>query len=487
MTAKLQAIIGSGIMLFSIIASADQLVIENVTVIDVIADSAERARLVDQVVVVEGNRIVKVGPAGEVAIDGAAKRIDASGKFLVPGFWDMHVHLNSPGDEPQNIILPLLFANGISGVRDMNSDWFRPLKTFEEVCEMRDAIEQGTLVGPRFMALCRKLVRQKESNLFTRMRYTPLTEAHGRAAAQFAKMRGVDFIKPYTGVPREAFFGLMTEAKKLKIPVAGHLPEAIAPAEAAEAGMRSIEHAVYPTLSSSADFEAYRKVGEEYARGDRDDRPGTNPLTYKFDEALCQKTLDAFVKHGVYLCPTHTTKKLNAMADVPEYRNDDRVKYIPPQKLVNDWLPDLNGNANKPEVARAFNKKLYKLGLRVTGIAHKRGIPILVGTDAPDTYVFPGFSYYDEMVHLSEAGLSPLEILKSATIQAARCLEKTKDYGSIEAGKMADFLILDKDPLLDIRSARLIDTFVFDGRVHDRKQLKAIIDGVEEYVAELKN
>ena len=201
----------------------------------------------------------------------------------------------------------------------------------------------------------------------------------------------------------------------------------------------------------------------------------------EFDEQKCREILDTFAKNETWLCPTHTTRKMDAFAGDPEYRSDVRRKYIGPEVLA-AWDRDLNDMARVSESTKKHFKEFFTLGLKVTGMAHQHGVGILVGTDCYDTHVFPGFSYHDELQHLHEAGLSPLDILKSATIRAAEFLEMAKECGSITNGKRADLVLLRADPLSDIRNSTQIEAVIFQGAYHPQSELQEMIRGVESHV-----
>ena len=471
--------------------ASSKLAIENIVIIDVLADSEQEARLANQTVLIEGDRITQVGPNAKVTIPEDANRIDGTGKFLVPGFWDMHAHVHWPGDDVEKIVLPLMFAHGITGLRDMSSDNGPPRKTLHDIRKMRLAIASGDLRGPRLMALSIRINGARNADISARMTVAPQTELQGKMAAQLASYRGVDFIKVYSDLPRKAFFGLMEEANKLGLPVAGHLPQSVTPIEASNAGMCSIEHARFPALACGPGYEPWRAAVAVYTEDGSEThsdvllRKHQATLIAEFDQQLCEEICETFAKNGTHLCPTHTTRKMDAFASDPEYRADTRRKYISPLRLRNDWDLDLQATASVPPYLVTHFKEFFQLGLRVTGIAHRKGVRILAGTDSYDTHVFPGFSYHDELQHLREAGLSPLDVLKAATIRPAEFLKQSNSFGSVAINKVADLVILDSDPLVDISNTRRIDSVIFGGRSYDRRELQATIQGVEDYVADL--
>lgn len=465
-----------------------QLAITHVTVIDVEAKSDVTARMTDQTVWVTGNRIARVGPSTDIELPATVEVVDGTGLYLVPGFQDMHVHIAWAGDDTARIVLPLLFANGVTGIRDMGSDNPPPRKTLGELRRLSLAIEHGEVLGPRIRGLSRLVNHRANANQLARETFHPTTREEGRLAVRNAKLRDVDFVKVYSQLSREAFFGLMEEANRLELRVAGHLPFAVTPVEASNAGMWSIEHARFPAYACGPGYEAWRASTinpDTRAKSSQVHREHLRRLVSEFDEKACREILAVFAKNGTWLCPTHTTRKMDASADDPEYRSDPRRKYIGLERLA-AWDRDLDNTAHAPQPIKTHYKEFFRLSLRVTGLAHQAGVPIIVGTDCYDTHVFPGFSYHDELEYLREAGLSPLDILKAATIRAAECLKIDEEFGSIARGRRADMILLSGDPLSDIRNTARIHAVIFDGKVHHRKELQGMIDGVESYVAGLR-
>ncbi len=474
------------------IEPVSSLAIERVTIIDPTAESEEQARIPNQTVLIAGNRIEQVGPADTIIVPDNVPRIDGRGRFLIPGFWDMHVHFNRDTDTQLNVMAPLMIAHGITGVRDMLSDCWEPCRlgrrSLAEMRELQRQVNEGEVFAPRLLALSSPLVqgpRGTEDPPF----WQPRTEEQGREVARYLKERGVDFIKPYNGLPRPAFFGMMDEANKVGLAVSGHLPWSMHPIEASHAGMRTIEHARWPGMACNPEHENFRAMHEKFALKE-DDWDGEvfgrfrDAVVPQFDEARCQEIFSTFVKNDTYLVPSHLTREMDAFAGDPDYRNDPRRKYVPPSRL-RGWDRDLNATADGPPELLTFYREFFDLGLKITGMAHQAGVKIMVGTDVFDTQVFPGSSYHDELIHLSRAGLSPFEIIKAATYRGAEFLQRTDDFGSVTPGKLADLVLLNADPLLDIQNTAKINRVIFDGMVYDRAELDALIQGVEAYVRRL--
>ena len=474
--------------------SKTSLAIENVTIIDPTAVSEEKAHITNQTVLIAGHRIDRVGPADSTPIRQDLETVDGRGKYLLPGFWDMHVHFNRNRNTQLKVMAPLMIANGITSVRDMLGDCWEPCgpgrRTIAEMRELQQQVENGDVLAPRLLALSSPVVLGPRQNFGYPAEYPefwqPKTEEEGRQLARYLKDRGVDFIKSYNSIPRTAFFALMEEANKLGIEVSGHLPWSVHPIEASNAGMRTIEHARWPGPACNPVYEEFRKMYAKFAAEESDFDVEVfarfrDAVVSKFDKELCQDIFDTLVKNDTYLVPTHLTRKMDAFAGDSDYRTDPRRKYVPPG-LLQSWNRDLDNTAAGPPELLTFYREFFDFGLKITGMAHEAGVKIMVGTDVFDTQVFPGFSYHDELVHLSMAGLSPFEIIKAATYRCAEFLRMTDDFGSVAQGKVADLILLDADPLLDIRNSTKINTVIFGGTVHGRSQLDSLIQGVEDYV-----
>jgi Amidohydrolase family len=228
------------------LAQPKAIVFTHVTVIDATGAPAKS----DMVVVITGDRITALGRSGEVPVPKGAQVVDATGKFLIPGLWDMHVHLSYYGEAA----LPMLVANGITGVRDMGGD-------LGQIDRWRDEITRGVRLGPHikragpFVDGPKKMDPRRAS--FTQI---VTTEAEARRLVISLKKQGVDFIKVHSRVPREAFFALADEARKQKIPVIAHVPKDITAAEASDAGAHSIEHT--ESLLGDAIYEEQEEVRE---------------------------------------------------------------------------------------------------------------------------------------------------------------------------------------------------------------------------------
>ena len=444
--------------------------IQHVTVIDMTGASPHP----DQTVVIVGDRIAGIGKSGTVAVPAGAQVLDASGKFLIPGLWDMHVH--PTGSD----YLALFLANGVTGIRVM---WGNP-----EHFVWRQQIEAGRLVGPR-MFIGSPIVDGPKPYWSDSISVS--TEQQAREVVDQSKQHGADFVKVYQFLPREEYFAIADEARKQGIPFAGHVPISVSAEEASHAGQKSFEHliGILPACSTreadilgaqQADFAADLASGNVRFWGTHVNEVRDSMLdTYSPEKAAALAAL--LQANGTWQTPTLTLLHMFAYGDDPALRNDPRLPYLP-QQIKGDWDPaKIDGTRTPADFA--YGKREFQRDLQVVGAMQKAGVGILAGTDTANPYCFPGFGLHDELGYLVQAGLSPMQALQAATLNPALFMGRQKDLGTIETGKMADLVLLNANPLDDIGNTRKISAVVFGGRVFDRSSLDALLANVQALAA----
>ena len=426
-----------------------------------------------QTVVVDGGRIAAVGAEGAVALPPGTERVDARGLFVMPALWDMHTHVYAVSPLLE---LPLYVAYGVTNVRDMLScpqpgDPF--ISCPDDKRRWTEEAERGLRVGPRIVSTASFMANGP--SMRARLPDAPafVGAATAEEARQFVRhwaAQGVDEIKVYDRVPREAYFALADEAGRLGLAVVGHRPHAVSAAEVAEAGQKSVEHArvfLHEAFPGSDSLRA--AAGTEAWREDR------RRMVAEHDTARAEALFAAFAAHGTWYVPTHLTRWSDAYADAPAVREDSLLAYLHPLMRW-QWMEDVDATVAadpSPEARQAY-RDFYRKGLEVTGAAHRAGVGVLVGTD----YVVAGADVHRELGHLAQAGLSPADVLRAATLGPARYAGLEADFGTVEAGKVADLLLTDADPLRDVRHARRIQAVVMGGNVYDR----AALDGLQALV-----
>ncbi len=459
---------------------APDLAFTHVTVLDMSGGPAKA----DVTVVVSGNRIASVQHSKKAKIPKGASVVDAKGKFLLPGLWDMHVHaIRQQGFNTDNFF-SLFIANGITGVRDMGNS---PL-SMSEIQHLRQEIETGKRPGPR-MFVAGPLVDGRPSLWKSKVIVT--TEQAGRAAVDSLKKAGVDFIKVYAGLEPAVYFAIADEAKKQGIPFVGHIPQAVTAQEASNAGQKSVEHLGEGEilLACSAQEESARQARRLLS----DYKPGTQEWitqwnTYNqllldtYSEERAKALLALLGKNTTWQCPTLTGTYAAFYFIEAAQASEDKRKYLSTD--VKEFWSQMTEFRKKMNPASIeVLKKHYQLNVQLVGAMNKAGVPLLAGTDELTPHVVPGFSLHEELRLLVEAGLSPLEALQAATLNPAKYFGLTDSLGTVEEGKLADLLLLDANPLEEIANTQKITAVVANGRYFSRQELDHLLEAAQAVVS----
>jgi imidazolonepropionase-like amidohydrolase len=443
---------------------AQTLVLTHVTIVDTAGKPASQ----DQSVVIANGHIASVGATARVRTPKDARVIDAHGKFLIPGLWDMHVHIAGLDADPswsKQVLLPLLLANGITGVRDMGGD-------LDMLLAWKHEIESGTLLGPHIIAAGPFLV---SSGTKTAEQYPVANAEEARAAVRDLKKRGADFIKIISLPSKEVFFAVADEAKKQNISFAGHLPFQVSAMEASNAGMHSIEHLLYSAFSlsfSSKEEDLRQRLVAAEQSGDSvawEQIAHQADATYSTEKAAA--LFQTLKKNGTWVTPTLAS--LDITSHPENWKTDDPQLDFVPSALAKQWRDSFDDSQMKERAAWLARQAANDW--KLTGELHRAGTPLLVGSDSLDPFVFSGESLHKELEELVSAGLTPAETLQSATRGAAQFLGRERDFGTIENGKVADLVLLDANPLEDIANTRKIAAVIRDGQYLDRTALDKLL------------
>jgi imidazolonepropionase-like amidohydrolase len=454
----------------SLFAQTRPVAFTHVTVID----TNSGALLADQTVLLKGNAIAAVGKTGRVSVPAGSRKVDGRGKFLIPGLWDMHVHFRGGVDLiPANESwLSLFVANGITGVREMGGD------LSETVFQWRREIRDGTRFGPRIVTSGPKL----DGPIPTWPGSIPVYDPESaRAAVRTLKAMGADFVKIYfSRIARETYQAVLDEAKAQGLPVAGHLaiPD-ITPRFASDSGQKCIEHAGIYVLPGASPRED--EIDREYAerRG-----PGSpiNIFEYvakiaaSFDARTAADLAAHLARNRTWVVPTLAAERLSSTAATTDYSSDPRRKYIL-AGMWQSWDP-IFGRRLPPSLEVIRSRELvYEKERELLPILQRAGVGLLAGSDsgASNNYTFPGWTLHQELELLVASGLTPLAALQTATRNPAVFLDEPDKIGSVAKGKAADLVLLDANPLDDIRNTRKIDSVVLHGKLLTRTDLDAIL------------
>lgn len=425
----------------------------------------------DMTVVVTGNRIKALGQTGKIRIPKEAQIIDATGKFLIPGLWDMHFHIKET-----ERTFSLFIANGVTGVRNMGGD-------FQKLFEWREAVASGRLLGPRIVSGGPVIDGPNPANPDHAIAVSSVEE--GKQAVDFLKRNGADFIKVYDGVPRGAYWAIAEEAKKQGLPFVGHIPSAVTMAEASNAGQKSVEHlGTFLEGSSAAETELRNWPSAPVKNGDFSVIPARiaargNRMLDTYSEQKASQLLVLLAKNKTWQVPTLLAKQVNTFIDDISKVQDPHYKYIP-ASVREGWSPDKNFfyRYRTPEFI-AYQKRLFQKEMETVSAMLRAGVPMMAGTDG-GAYTVPGFGLHQELVLLTKAGLTPLEALQAATINPAKFLGEADMLGTVEQGKIADLILLEADPLEDISNTERIEAVVINGRFFPKTVLRMMLANVEK-------
>jgi hypothetical protein len=455
------------------VCSAQSLVIQNVTVIDATGADPRPGMSVG----IDQGRITAIKK--KIRAPKGAEIVDGGGKFLIPGLWDMHVHIGAP-----EIFFPLLVANGITGVREMFTGI--PIQTIRE-WRMRAGVPRiiaaGFLDGPMML----------NNGTPPPGAFAVANPAEARFAVRALAETGVDFLKVYNSIPRDAYFAIAEEARAIGIPFAGHVPEAVSTGEASDAGQLSEEHLINVMLDCSTNADALRAARIAIMTSDKitgEARlralawPDPDGLFDTYSEEKAAQLFAKFAKNGTWHTPTLVVLQGFAHARDENFTHDPHRVFLPKQ-WTDSWDPQVTFYLRdlSPEDYDALHLRIGALLDRykkLVGDMRKAGVEFLAGTDASGwNPVIPGFGLHDELALLVEAGLTPMEALQSATRNAARYLNKLDEMGTVEVKKAADLVLLNADPLEDIRNTQKIEGVVMRGRYYSRKNLNAMLKPVQ--------
>ena len=410
-------------------------------------------------VVIQRNRIITVSN-GKVELPPKTTVIDGSGKFLIPGLWDMHVHVQRDPD----ILYPLFVANGVTGVRDMGG----PLN---ELKKWRSQIAAEERIGPRIFLAGPYLDGPGSTWAFSR---TVETSDEATNAVGQLKSEGVDFIKVQSWLPRDAYFAIVQEARKANLPFVGHVPDAISVVEAAEVGQKSIEHMTGILVACSSEENRLRQLALDHSKGIA--AQVLKEAIESYDKNKASALFQLLATREVWQAPTLVVWNARASAEDDHLVEDTRLRYVP-ASMRRYWESD-----NSRQQVRGLSHpyvliagQVLKKHMELIPRMRAAGVKFLAGTDTPFPFCIPGFSLHEELKLLERSGFSPMEALQTATFNPAVFLGLQDRLGTIEEGKWADLVLLNGDPTKDIENISRIEAVVVNGRYYSRKDLDGIL------------
>ena len=469
-----------GVSLNSCSAShPETIAITHVTVIDATGEASKA----DFTVITQGQRISAVGPSSSTPIPNSAKIVDGSGKFLIPGLADMHIHLTGAGEPTgsREFIIPLLIANGITTVRDMGGK-------IEYLKALRQEINSGKRAGPQIFFTGPYLDGNPPS---FQPSVVVQNAAEAVAAVQTLKREGVDFIKVQSRLQPEAYYAIAEESKKQGIRFVGHVPDSITVVAASDAGQASIEHLTGILLGCSSREEELRQrqlvplsPGEPKEQAVARERKWNQDLLASFSQQRALSLSQKFVMNQTWQVPTlPLLVHLGYLVPETDRIGDSRLEYIP-RAVRETW--DSTRKAlleSRTEIDFDQRRHLIKESMQAVKAMNDSGVAFMAGTDAAAPNVFPGFSLHEDLEFLVEAGLTPLQALQAATSNPAEFLHRSAEQGTIQAGKRADLVLLEANPLQDIRNAQKIRSVILNGHLFERSDLDSLLAEAEQFAS----
>ena len=426
-------------------ASGKAIAITHVNVVDVVHGTVRR----DETVVVRGTRIEAVGPAARTAVPRGAMEVDGRGRFLIPGLWDMHVHTVMPGGAAALALYP---ASGVTGIRDMAGEW-------GQVVRWRGEIMRGERWGPRIVAAGPYI----EGGDVPIPHILARTPGEARAAVDSLVALGVDFVKLHSQLSRDVFLAAGARARERGIPFTGHVPRSVGAAEASDSGQRSLEHLLQiPNSCTPAESLALAPRFAVQSVMGRCTSESLAPLWARF------------VRNGTWIVPTLVAQFEVAHWPERDLPGDAYAGYLPDslRRYVGEIFPMPD---SIPPGANAVGEALFAKRVAVVGAMASAGVAVMAGTDAPLRNSPPGFGLHAELALFVRSGMSHAAVLRSATLEPARFLGMLDSAGTVEAGKVADLVLLDADPLRDIRNARRVRAVVANGRLLGARERSALL------------
>lgn len=464
---------------------AGRLQLRGVTIVD-----THTGKLMPHVdILMDEGRIVGITPTPAIWRHSSVRTIDATGKFAVPGYNDMHVHVLD--QENSSALLALMLADGITGFRQMSGS-----------PELLDERRNGTLpIGndaPALLVLPGSILTPFNSS----------SPAKVRTEIREQKIEGADFIKVALVSP-EIFFTAIEAAKGVGLPILGHLQEGVDAGEASQRGFRSIEHlgpgdtiwigcsseqavlqadaARHPPLKAPPipipsfilNFvmaRVQKRLINPAAFEDSVDTARLQRAFDTYDEGKCRTLATRFVANGTWQVPTLVRLRTQELADAPEYSTDPSLRYMS-RDVIKDWQEVTDKFHGLPAVSRATFREAYARQLALTKLFGEAGVSMMTGTDSGGRV--PGQSLHQEFDQLAKAGLPPLTILQMTTLRPAEFLGRTSTMGTVDVGKNADLVLLDANPVDDVRNMHRIDGVVRTGRYYSRTSLDELKARVE--------
>lgn len=440
----------------------------------------------NQDVVVQDGRVSSIEATSSKARATSLHVVDGRGKYLSPSLWDMHTHSFKISPQFHH---PLLIANGVLGVRDMSgcmsdddSFWacIKDRETWNRATESKAGLSPRYFLQSSYQTNGGNEVPEGFPSFFKANDIANIEQL-----VSFYKNAGADFIKIYSELSPEAYKALAQHAEAQGLGIAGHQPLRVSLLETIAAKQQTIEHPRLFLMECHKGQEQFRALSDPKSAYTTEYKA---QLVDAHDTEHCKKMFQEMASSRTFWTPTMQVLRLSAKASDRSFREDPRLRFIPALINFGMWQGDADQSAKRSTTPQGRNVdiELYALAMKNLAQAHDAGVKILVGTDTGDSYVFPGFGVHDEMAEFVRAGLSPQDVLRMATIDAAKFSRVDHKFGSIEVGKAADMMLLLANPYDDIHNTQKIDGVFFNGQFFDRRALDNLLDFAEQQAGSIR-
>lgn len=447
------------------------LLITNAQIVDVINNKIISNRLV----AIAGNTIVAVDDTKAASKYKADRYIDAGGKYVMPGLWDMHIHLRG-GDATINAnkaFLSLFLAYGVTTVRECGGD------ITPSVMEWRKQTAEGTLAGPRIFTSGPKLDGPKPTWAGSIEVETPAQISKALDSLQKIK---VDFVKIYDSkISREAYLEIIKQAKQRGMKVTGHMPFTVELTEAVKAGMNGSEHLYYVLKACSLKEDSLTNL---IRQSEHTARPiglfAALPSLYDtYDNAKAAQLFKYLAQQNFTITPTLFVSKTLAEIKETDHSKDSLLAYIDP-KIQATYQGRVSSAKRASDASTQFTKKFDAKCTAMVAQMYAAGVNIVAGSDcgASNSFVYPGSSIHEEIKLMVAAGLTPDEALKTSVVNGAKFFGLSNFYGAVQTGKCSDMIMIDSNPLQNINAIDHINTVVSNGKVYTKSDLKALLGSI---------
>ncbi|GAB5474314.1 MAG: amidohydrolase family protein [Maribacter sp.] len=442
------------------------LVIENGNVLNL-----ETGTMANQTLGISDGRIVKILKASEKHTYIAKETINAKGKYVLPGFWDNHVHFRG-GDSlisANKNFLKLFIANGITTVRDAGGD----LTT--SVMQWKKQISANELVGPTIFTSGPKIDGPRGTWAGS---LEVVDEEDITKALDSLEAIPTDFVKLYDSrISGEAYLKTIAEAENRNLITSGHMPFTVALDETIGAGIDAIEHLYYVMKGCSSEETPITQQLVNKEIGFWEAMPA---LQATYQDSVAQRTFNELRENGVFVVPTLHIGKVLSYLDEVNHTRDPYLKYMT-KGIQKTYEGRIKRALNASDKARQDRKNLDTFFGELTKSLHEADVRLLAGSDsgAYNSYTYPGISLHKELEEMVANGIPPLDALRTSAYNGADFLKKNTDYGTLSEGKLSDIVILEANPLENISNTKHIFCTVHGDKIFYKKDLETLLQSAE--------